>query len=292
MLFNLDHPLEAMFYTPYVAYRKPPTVAQARLLRGAGWRVVVLDRGDLPAELRAEPGSSGCRAPCRSGTTSPRTSCRCRGPDRPAGILRGAALFAAVGSLPYPYEVMTMNRTLSSLSRRSSILMLALFVSLMIFGCREGDTAAGSGGSGGNGAGTVGSKPEFRLKSLDGRALGPRDFPGQVVLVDFWATWCGPCQIQSQILESLHGDLKGKGVQFLAANVGEDEATVKGFLKKKPFSYPVLLDPEDTVSSNLGVYALPTLMIVDKKGKISYIQPGIADAPTLRRALKEAGAGV
>src|SRR5947199_1243825 len=178
---------------------------------------------------------------------------------------------------------MTMNRApRSPLSRRSSILLFATALALLLFGCKEGSTAGA----------TVGSKPEFRLKSLDGRTLGPRDFAGQVVLVDFWATWCGPCQIQARILEALHGDYKGKGVQFLAANVGEDEATVKGFLKKQPFPYPVLLDPEDTVSSDLGVYALPTVMVVDKKGKIAYLQPGVADAPTLRQILKEAGAGV
>jgi thiol-disulfide isomerase/thioredoxin len=181
---------------------------------------------------------------------------------------------------------MTMNRIHLSLPRRSSILMLAAFVSLMLFGCREGATAGGAS----EGA-SVGSKPEFRLKSLDGRALGPRDFPGQVVLVDFWATWCGPCQVQARILEAMIGDYKGKGVQFLAANVGEDETTVKSFLQRKPFSYPVLLDPDDSVSSNLGVYALPTLMVVNKKGKVSYIQPGIADAPTLRKVLRDAGAG-
>ena len=174
-----------------------------------------------------------------------------------------------------------MNRaSRSPLSRRSSILLSAAAFSLLLFGCREGASAGGG----------VGSKPQFRLKTLDGRTLGPGDFPGQVVLVDFWATWCGPCQIQARILESLHGDFKAKGVQFLATNVGEDEDTVKGFLQKKPFPYPVLLDPDDTVSSDLGVFALPTLMIVDKKGKISYIQPGVADGPTLRQMLKKAGA--
>jgi 4-amino-4-deoxy-L-arabinose transferase len=55
VVFNLDHPLEAMFYTPYVAYRKPPAPDGVRLLRAAGWRVVVLDRGDLPAELTSGP---------------------------------------------------------------------------------------------------------------------------------------------------------------------------------------------------------------------------------------------
>jgi thiol-disulfide isomerase/thioredoxin len=178
---------------------------------------------------------------------------------------------------------MTMNPApRSPLSRRSSALVLAASLAVLLFGCREGATAGSTGPE-------IGHKAEFRLKTMDGRTLGPRDFPGQVVLVDFWATWCGPCQIQARILESLHGDFKGK-VQFLAANVGEDEATVKSFLQKKPFPYPVLLDPDDEVSSGLGVYALPTLMIVDKKGKILYIQPGVADGPTLRQVLAKAGA--
>jgi thiol-disulfide isomerase/thioredoxin len=177
---------------------------------------------------------------------------------------------------------MTMNSAPRPLfSRRSPVLVLAVFLAVLVFGCREGATAGTEAG--------IGTKPDFRLKTMDGRTLGPKDFPGQVVLVDFWATWCGPCQIQARILESLHGDFKGK-VQFLAANVGEDEATVKSFLQKKPFPYPVLLDPDDTVSSTLGVYALPTLMIVDKKGKILYIQPGVADGPTLRQVLAKAGA--
>ena len=56
VLFNLEHPLEAMFYTSYVAYRKPPTAEQVRFLRAAGWRVVAFDRGDLPADVRKESG--------------------------------------------------------------------------------------------------------------------------------------------------------------------------------------------------------------------------------------------
>ena len=135
----------------------------------------------------------------------------------------------------------------------------------------------------------MGSKPEFKLKTLDGRKLGPADFKGQVVVFDFWATWCGPCHIQARILEPIHRDFHGKGVQFLAANVGEDEATVRGFVKDKPFPYPVLLDEESKVSGNLGVVALPTLMVIDKKGKVSFLQAGVVDGPSLRKVLKEAG---
>jgi len=173
-----------------------------------------------------------------------------------------------------------MNSTPFNVRSRRSVLMLAALVSLMLFGCK--DAVGGSKGA-------VGSKPEFQLKTLDGRKLGPKDFPGQVVVVDFWATWCGPCRVQARILEPIQKDFEGKGVQFLATNVGEDEATVQGFVKSKPFPYPVLLDVDSAVSSGLGIYALPTLMVVDKKGKIALLKSGIVDGPTLRQALKDAG---
>jgi peroxiredoxin len=151
---------------------------------------------------------------------------------------------------------------------------------LLILGCKDGATAAGP-------------SPEnlkFRLKTMDGRTLGPTDFAGQVVVVDFWATWCLPCRIQAQILEPLYRDYKGKGVQFLAASVGEDEKTVRAFVKDKPFPYPVLIDPKDELSAKLGIVALPTLMVIDKQGKVTYFQPGLADATSLRKILKQAGA--
>lgn len=165
------------------------------------------------------------------------------------------------------------------LSRRS--LLTATVLSLLLLSCRDG-VAAGKQQPSTSALG-------FRLKSVDGRTLGPKDFKGQVVVVDFWATWCIPCHMQAKILEPIHRDYKSKGVQFLAANVGEDEPTVRSFLKDKPFPYPVLLDPEDEVSSKLGVVALPTLMIIDKKGKVALFHTGVADGATVRKILKQAG---
>ena len=133
-------------------------------------------------------------------------------------------------------------------------------------------------------------KTNFRLPTVDGRALGPKDFGGQVVVVDFWATWCLPCRLQAEILEPVYRDYKGRGVQFLAANVGEEKDVVTQFLKDKPFPYPVLLDPTQAVATDLKVIALPTLLVIDKQGKVSYFQQGIADGDTLRQLIKQAGA--
>ena len=168
------------------------------------------------------------------------------------------------------------------LHSRRAVLVAAAVASFLLLSCQEGATAGGGP--------KAGSKVDFQLKTVDGRALGPKDFPGQVVVVDFWATWCGPCHLQAEILEPIYQDLKGRGVQFLAANVGEEPETVKSFLKTKPFPYPVLLDPKDSVASNLGVYALPTLLVVDTKGRVAYFQSGLADGDTLRQVIKKAGA--
>ncbi|MEA2603304.1 MAG: hypothetical protein QOF89_4296 [Acidobacteriota bacterium] len=165
---------------------------------------------------------------------------------------------------------------------RRSTLVAALAASLLLLSCSDGSSAGQ--------AAAPGAKVDFRLPSVDGRTLGPKDFGGQVVVVDFWATWCGPCRLQAQILEPVYRDYKGRGVQFLAANVGEEADTVKKFLKDKPFPYPVLLDPKQSVAGDLGVLALPTLLVINKKGKISYFQSGIADGDTLRQLIKQAGA--
>jgi peroxiredoxin len=99
-----------------------------------------------------------------------------------------------------------------------------------------------------------------------------------------------PCRLQAQILEPVYRDYKGRGVQFLAANVGEEPDEVKKFLKATPFPYPVLLDPKQATAEKLGIGALPTLLVIDRKGRAAYFQPGIADGDTLREVIRKAGA--
>ena len=131
--------------------------------------------------------------------------------------------------------------------------------------------------------------PSFRLGALDGRQLGPLDFRGKVVLYDFWATWCGPYHVQAEVLHALCPAYAAKDVEFLAVSVGEPEEVVREFVRERPHPYPVLLDPADELTARLGIQALPTLMVVDRRGKVAYFQPGVADADTLRKVFAAAG---
>lgn len=129
--------------------------------------------------------------------------------------------------------------------------------------------------------------PDFRLPSLDGGTISPADYLGKVVVVDFWATWCGPCRLQAKVLEDLRQEV-GDDVQFLAVDIGEDEATVRDYVAKRPFPYPVLLDTADTLSAPYNIYGLPTVMVIGPTGQVVFHQTGVTDLDQLRKEVAAA----
>ncbi len=128
----------------------------------------------------------------------------------------------------------------------------------------------------------------FQLDTLDGSRLGPPDLRGDVVVVDMWATWCKPCVAQAKILEGLSEEYAGRDVSFLALNSGEDPETVRGYVERAPFTYPVLLDPEGEVMDTAKLYSLPTLLVLDPRGDVFWFSVGITGASVVRNAIEEA----
>lgn len=134
--------------------------------------------------------------------------------------------------------------------------------------------------------------PVFDLPDLHGGRIRLADYSGRVVLVDFWATWCGPCRLQAQILDELYKEIQGPSVEFLAISLGEPDDIVREFVEKSPFPYPVAIDTEEVLGVSLQVYALPTVMVIDMQGRITYLRPGLSDAETLRQVLTDSGAEI
>jgi thiol-disulfide isomerase/thioredoxin len=134
----------------------------------------------------------------------------------------------------------------------------------------------------------VDASTAFELSTLDGASIGPRSFPGKLVVLDFWTTWCGPCRAQAAILDELHGEL-GSQVAFLAINVAEDQDVVRKYVTKNPFPYPVLLDPQEDVAGSFNVHGFPTLIVLDPQGKVVFRETSVVPIDDLRTVLKEAG---
>jgi tetratricopeptide (TPR) repeat protein len=116
--------------------------------------------------------------------------------------------------------------------------------------------------------------PDFRLKDLKGAEVALNEFKGKVVLVDFWATWCGPCREEMPDLDKLHRQLSGKDVVVLALDVNEPLETVAEYIKKEKFALPVLLADGTGVMERYGVHAYPTLFAIDKKGVVADVIVG------------------
>lgn len=116
--------------------------------------------------------------------------------------------------------------------------------------------------------------PDFTLKSLTGSNLKLSEMTGNVVLINFWASWCGPCREEMPLLNALHNKYAPLGFSVLGVNVEENADAARGFLKGFPVDFPVLLDNSNQVSKQYQVIAMPTTVVVDRDGKIRFLHQG------------------
>jgi peroxiredoxin len=116
--------------------------------------------------------------------------------------------------------------------------------------------------------------PDFTLPARAGGDLSLSGLKGQVVLINFWATWCGPCRKEMPLLEQIYARYKGLGFTLLAVNVEEDSAGAEKWLKDTPVTFPVLFDRQNAVSKLYDVTAMPSTVIVDRKGQVRFVHYG------------------
>ena len=101
------------------------------------------------------------------------------------------------------------------------------------------------------------SAPDFTVPNIEGKNVSLSEFRGKTVVLNFWATWCGPCQFETPFFQAVHKERASKGVVILAVDFQESPATVKNFVTSKGFSFPILLDSEGKVTQK---YCLPNVL--------------------------------
>ena len=125
-------------------------------------------------------------------------------------------------------------------------------------------------------ASSSGPAPAFQLSGRGGKAVDLAALKGQVVMINFWATWCGPCRQEMPLLEDIYKKYKPMGFTMLAVNVEPDSKAAEAWLGKlaKPVSFPVAFDTESKVSKMYKVAGMPSTVFVDRKGNIRVMHKG------------------
>ena len=116
--------------------------------------------------------------------------------------------------------------------------------------------------------------PDFTLRSVDGPNLRLQEQRGRVVLVNFWASWCGPCRQEMPHLNKLYEKYRASGFVLLGINVDDDTRNAADVAAKLGLKFPVLLDTDKTVSRLYDLATMPSTVLIDREGKVRFIHRG------------------
>ena len=157
--------------------------------------------------------------------------------------------------------------------------VLGLAVILAAGACTNGTSNAHVGGGVGRQA------PDFRLESLDGHQIALADYAGQVILINFWATWCPPCKEEIPTIERAYQAHRDEGFMVLGINEGEALDIVRAFASELGVTYPVLIDKRGNVAAQYRRRGLPLTVIVDRDGVVQIRHEGYLTAGQLDKYL-------
>ena len=156
-----------------------------------------------------------------------------------------------------------MTAALPGICRKAS----ALVAVVLVFGltaCSGGEPPAGTRPPSKRPA-----APDFSLKDLKGNVVSLAQFRGKVVFLDFWATWCPPCRMSMPAVQKFHREYADRGLVVLGLSVDEDTSGVAEFVARMGVTYPILLVGDSGVDAHYGVSAVPSFLLIDKKGRVA-----------------------
>lgn len=136
--------------------------------------------------------------------------------------------------------------------------------------------AAGCGSNPEEGSMPSNRAPDFQLESLDGRTVSLSELAGRPVMLNFWATWCGPCKREMPLLQEIYEDAgwEKTGLVLLAIDAAEPQDVVRQFMEEMKLTFTVLIDPDNEVFLDYNIRAIPTTYFIDRDGIIKSVKMG------------------
>lgn len=116
--------------------------------------------------------------------------------------------------------------------------------------------------------------PDFALRSASGENLRLSEYRGDVVMINFWATWCGPCRQEMPLLDELYARYNRVGFNLLGVNIDDDSSRAMDMVRELGVSFPVLFDDRKEVSRMYDVDAMPVTILVDREGNVRFVHQG------------------
>jgi thiol-disulfide isomerase/thioredoxin len=163
----------------------------------------------------------------------------------------------------------------------------ASFSTIVLRGAPSARPGAGQSATGAN-ANAV-AAPDFTLEDLSGNLVTLSSMKGRPVLLDFWASWCGPCRAEMPVIERLHRDYAQRGLVVIGVDVGEPRDKVARFIEREGYSYTVVLDRDLEAAMLYDARALPTLVVIDGDGNVTAYGHGTRSEAELRANIRRAG---
>ena len=119
--------------------------------------------------------------------------------------------------------------------------------------------------------------PDFAAKSDSGRNVRLSELRGQVVLINFWASWCSPCRQELPLLNKIYTQYRNAGFMLLAVNVDDNRKDADAMLKRLNLRFPTLFDGSKKVAKLYGVDTMPATLVIDRDGRVRYVHRGYYD---------------
>lgn len=116
--------------------------------------------------------------------------------------------------------------------------------------------------------------PDFALVDMNGEKHQLSDYKGQGVFLNFWGTWCKPCEREFPIMDKQYQVYRDQGLEILAVNIGESDFAVQKFIDRKELTFPVLIDDNKSVMETYKINPLPTTLLINPEGKIEKVITG------------------